>query len=53
MPESAALVSRDVIRLVALDFVLRIIFGSVMRMALVVKIAGMNPDNRPRRLPRL
>ena len=53
MPESTALVRRDVIRLVALDFVLGIIFRRVMGMALVVKVTGMNLDDRPRHPSRL
>lgn len=52
-PERAALVSRNVIGLVALYLVLRIVFGSVMGMTLVVEVAGMNLDDRPRHPPRL
>ena len=53
MPESAALVRRDVIRLVALDLVLRILFRRMMRMAFVVKVASMDRNDRPRHPPRL
>ena len=52
MPKSTALVRRDVIGLVALDFVLGIILRRVMRMALVVEVEGMNLDDRPRHPPR-
>ena len=37
---------RNMVRFVALDFVLRIVFRRVMRMALVVEIVRVNPDDR-------
>jgi len=46
MVERAALVSGDMIGLVALDLVLWIVLGRAMRMALVIEIAGMDGDNR-------
>ena len=53
MAESAALVCGNIISLVAFDFILGIIFRSVMSMALVIKIAGVNLDDRPRYPSRL
>lgn len=53
MPESTALVRRNVLGLVALDFVLRVIFRRMMRMTFVIEIAGMNPDDRARYPSRL
>lgn len=53
MLESAALVSGDMIGLVALNFVLGIIIRCVMDMVFVIKIAGMNLDDRARHPPRL
>jgi hypothetical protein len=44
----AAFVGRDMIGLVALDFVLRIVFRSVMHMTLVVEIRGVDGDDGPR-----
>src|SRR5215469_3733905 len=44
----AASVGRDVIGLVALDFVLRIVLPSVMHMTLVVEIRGVDSDDGPR-----
>ena len=45
--EGAALVRRDMIGLVAFDLVLGIIFRGAMRMALVVKISGVDGDDGP------
>jgi hypothetical protein len=39
---------RDMIGLVALDFVLRIVFRGVMHMALVVEVSGVDRDNGAR-----
>lgn len=49
----ATLVRRNMISLVAFDFVLGIIFRCVMGMTLVVEVAGMNLDDRPRYPARL
>ena len=43
----AAFVGRDMIGLVALDFVLRIVLRSVMHMTLVVEICGVDSDDGP------
>src|SRR5215469_8779741 len=48
MFKRAASVGRDVIGLVALDFVLRIVLPSVMHMTLVVEIRGVDSDDGPR-----
>ena len=52
MSKRATLVSRDMICLVAFDFVLRIIFRRVMSMSFVNKIPGMDRDNRSRHATR-
>ena len=51
MPECATLVSRDMIGLVALDFVLRIVFRRMMRIAFVIKVPGMDLDDCSRHPP--
>jgi hypothetical protein len=43
----------DMIGLVAFDFVLGTVFRSAMRVALVVKICGMDGDDDPRHSARL
>ena len=48
MIERTALMSRDMIGLIALDFVLRIVLGSVMGMSFIVEIAHMNLDDLSR-----
>jgi hypothetical protein len=45
--KGTALVGGDMIGLVAFDFVLWIILRGVMRIALVVKISGVNGDDGP------
>ena len=45
--ERAALVGRDMIGFVAFDFVLRIVFRSVMDMTFVIKVRGMDDDDGP------
>ena len=45
--QCTAFVNRDMIGFVALDFVLRIVAGSVVRVALPVKIALVNFSDRP------
>ena len=45
--------SRDMIGLVALDFVLRIVFRGVMHMALVVKVSGVDRHDGARHPARL
>ena len=35
----------DVVRSIALDFVLRIVWAGMMRIAFVIHVVGMNPDN--------
>src|SRR6516162_11880967 len=45
--ERAALVGRDMIGFVAFDFVLRIVFRSVMDMTFVIKVLGMDGDDGP------
>jgi hypothetical protein len=45
--ERAALVGRDMIGFVAFDFVLRIVFRSVMDMTFVIKVRGMDGDDGP------
>jgi hypothetical protein len=45
--ERAALVRRDMIGFVAFDFVLRIVFRSVMDMTFVIKVRGMEGDDGP------
>jgi hypothetical protein len=47
MFERATLVGRDMIGFVAFDFVLRIVFRSVMDMTFVIKVRGMDGDDRP------
>jgi hypothetical protein len=39
------LVGRDMIGLVAFDFVLGIVFRCVMHVALIVEVSGVNSDN--------
>lgn len=48
MVEGAAFVGGDVVGLVALDLILRLILARAMRMALVVKVARVDGDDRPR-----
>jgi hypothetical protein len=43
---------RDVIGLVAFDFVLGIVFRCVMHVALIVEVSGVNSDNGPGHLTR-
>src|SRR5690348_17979531 len=43
--ECLALVRGDVVGLVALDLVLRIVLAGAVRVALVVEVAGMDPDD--------
>ena len=43
---------RDVTGLVTLDFILWVVFRSVMSVALVVEVAGVDADDRPRHPPR-
>ena len=43
----------DMVRLVALDFILRLILGGVTRVALVVRIPRMDLDNPARDVPGL
>lgn len=45
MPKCLAFVSRNVIGLVALDFVLWVLFRGTVRVPLVVEIFGMNRDD--------
>lgn len=45
--KGSALVGCDVIGLVALYFVLRIVFRSMMNITLVLKILGVDGDDRP------
>jgi hypothetical protein len=45
--ERATLVGRDMIGFVAFDFVLRIVFRSVMDMTFVIEVRGMDGDDRP------
>src|SRR5215469_11910542 len=45
--ERAALVGRDMIGFVAFDFVLRIVFRSVMDMTFVIKVHGIDGDDGP------
>lgn len=58
IPESGAfkratLMSRDMLGLVAFNFILGIIFRRVMSMTFVVEVAGMNLDDRARYPSRL
>lgn len=46
--EGGAFVSRDVVRLVAFDFILRIVRRGVMRVAFVEKILGVDGDDLSR-----
>ena len=46
--EGGAFVSRDVVGLVAFDFILRIVGRGVMRVAFVEKVLGMDGDDLPR-----
>ena len=48
MPENATHVSREVVGLVALDFILWVVFLLAMHMALVVEVPGVNGDDRSR-----
>lgn len=45
--QRGSFMSCHVIRFITFDFVLRIILGSMMGMALIIKIAGMDPDDHP------
>jgi len=51
--EDTALVSRDMVRPVASDLVLGIVPRGMTDMTLVIEIAGMNGDDRPRHPARL
>ena len=44
-------VHRDVVRLVALDFILRIILARVVRISFVIEIFGMNLDDLAADMP--
>ena len=46
--ERVTLVGRHMIGFVAFDFVLRIVFRSVMDMTFVIKVRGMDGDDGPR-----
>jgi hypothetical protein len=46
-------VSGDMIGLVALDFILWVVFRGVVNVTLIVKIAGVNRDNGSRHMVRL
>jgi hypothetical protein len=46
--ENTALVGRDMISLVAFDFILRFVHRCVMHMAFVVEVAGPNTNDRAR-----
>jgi hypothetical protein len=45
MVERATLMGRDMVRLVALDLILRVVSRGVMPVSLIVEVAGMNFDN--------
>lgn len=47
MLKRTALVGGDMVRFIAFDFVLRIVFSGVMGMPLIVKIARVDFDDRP------
>jgi hypothetical protein len=40
-----ALVHRDVVRLIALDFILRVILAGAVHMSLVINVLQVDPDN--------
>ena len=44
----ATLMSCDMIGFIAFDFVLRIVLRSVMDVALIVEVSGVDGDDRPR-----
>jgi hypothetical protein len=46
--QRAAFVGGDVIALVAFDFILGIVRRGVMHIALIVEVAGVDGDDRPR-----
>ena len=51
--ERTALVRRDVIGLIALDFVLRLVWRGVMRVALVIEVRRVHRDDGSAHAPRL